>query len=631
VISWPISLVLVVGLTICTSCIPGELETPPPMPILTSNGQALLAWGRNTEGQLGNGSLSPRLPLTLIDLRNISDIRAGGNFSLALTADGRVLEWGGGKSKPAEVPGLTGVQSIAVGTNHRLILKDGFVWAWGANNHGQLGIGNIPAPSETAQVKILSNVVFIAASGDHSLAIRNDNSVWSWGENNAGQLGDGTKITRWTPVEVPGIKAVDAALSPSHTVVLTPDGEVKGWGSNSQCQLGLQDVNYEAHQRWEMLPAWIRGPEPQPDYQCPDQLNPIPIYKIGSAPGLQIKIAATEGMTLVVQRRDPHYDNWPWVYVFGNVNENCFQRGWSPPGMGGNGTGNASIPDLLDPVKDVVGGANHALLLTDKGEVWSVGSNIEGQLGLGSPTGATCGYIESSPGIRLRGVTKLAGGYEHSLALLLGILNYSPSTLDFGDQPVGNSNASPLEITVSNTGLAPVNFVEISVLDSGDYSVNTTCPNGYQVLYSGKNCKILVKFSPTTPGKHDAKIKVTHSGIGSPQEIALTGNGTEAHVTFSPAIINFGDQAIQTTSTPQTVTIQNDGIAPLRIEDIETTANFTVVTNSCPPPQNPIPSGGTCTVEITFTPNVAAPFIGELVVTYTLNKKATLKLSGTGK
>ena len=65
----------------------------------------------------------------MVSLRNIKAIASGGDFSLALTADGRVMEWGGGKA-PFLVTGLTSIKQIAVGERHRLALEEnGTVWA----------------------------------------------------------------------------------------------------------------------------------------------------------------------------------------------------------------------------------------------------------------------------------------------------------------------------------------------------------------------------------------------------------------------------------------------------------------------------------------------------------------------
>ncbi len=77
------------------------------------------------------------------------------------------------------VGGLGGVRAIAAGSSHGLALKDdGSVWAWGANDQGQLGNGTETLGSNTlgtnapAEVKDLGGVKLIAAGLDYSLAGR---------------------------------------------------------------------------------------------------------------------------------------------------------------------------------------------------------------------------------------------------------------------------------------------------------------------------------------------------------------------------------------------------------------------------------------------------------------------------
>jgi alpha-tubulin suppressor-like RCC1 family protein len=162
------------------------------------------AWGANDAGQLGDGTKtnSPE-PVRVKDLEGVRDIEGGGSFSLALKDDGTVWAWGdnffgelgngpAGKAKevkcentaepggsqvvsscadsptPVRVGDLGGVEAIAAGASHGLALKeDGTVWAWGANDVGQLGNGtegNQPLGINTPlEVKGLGGVELIAA------------------------------------------------------------------------------------------------------------------------------------------------------------------------------------------------------------------------------------------------------------------------------------------------------------------------------------------------------------------------------------------------------------------------------------------------------------------------------------
>jgi hypothetical protein len=80
--------------------------------------------------------------------------------------------------------------------------SDGSVWAWGANEDGQLGDGTTTDRMTPVRVAKLDRIVAIAAGTYHNLALRTDGTLWSWGDNDAGQLGDGSTRTQHRPVRV---------------------------------------------------------------------------------------------------------------------------------------------------------------------------------------------------------------------------------------------------------------------------------------------------------------------------------------------------------------------------------------------------------------------------------------------
>ncbi|TAJ78805.1 MAG: hypothetical protein EPO42_07300 [Gallionellaceae bacterium] len=111
---------------------------------------------------------------------------------------------------PKPVLGLDHVVAISAGTQHNLALKgDGTVWAWGYNAMGQLGTGAAAGfvyNQTPKQVPGLTGIISIAAGAYHSLAVKNDGTVWAWGDNTQGQLGDGSKTNRSSPVQVQGLR-----------------------------------------------------------------------------------------------------------------------------------------------------------------------------------------------------------------------------------------------------------------------------------------------------------------------------------------------------------------------------------------------------------------------------------------
>ena len=83
--------------------------------------------------------------------------------------------------------------------------RDGDVYAWGYNAHGQLGIGN--ANNQNTPQKITTfdkNVKSIQATCPrytHVVALTTDNKLYTWGYNGYGQLGSGNTSDAYSPVE----------------------------------------------------------------------------------------------------------------------------------------------------------------------------------------------------------------------------------------------------------------------------------------------------------------------------------------------------------------------------------------------------------------------------------------------
>lgn len=211
-------------------------------------------WGRNSSGQLGNGSIiDADNPLAVSGLVNATAIAAGEIRAIALKADGSVWAWGnnaygylGAASSdtctgytpscaktPIQVAGLGGATAIAAGVSYFATLKsDGTVWGWGDNyGNGTLGNGITPVSATPTQVPGLSDINAVAVGSGHALALKNDGSVWGWGYNSSGQLGTATTGSK-LPLAVEGLSGVTAIAAGGYqSLALKADGGVWGWGS----------------------------------------------------------------------------------------------------------------------------------------------------------------------------------------------------------------------------------------------------------------------------------------------------------------------------------------------------------------------------------------------------------------
>ena len=78
-----------------------------------------------------------------------------------------------------------------------------YLWSWGRNNRGQLGLGNTTYYSSPKQIGAVTTWSKISGqSGNHNMALKTDGTMWSWGINDQGRLGTGDSTDRSSPVQI---------------------------------------------------------------------------------------------------------------------------------------------------------------------------------------------------------------------------------------------------------------------------------------------------------------------------------------------------------------------------------------------------------------------------------------------
>jgi alpha-tubulin suppressor-like RCC1 family protein len=235
---------------------------------------SVMAWGARGAGLIGDGlhpkrygeSGQPALtPVVVPGLAGIVEVSVGSDHALGLTGDGRVFAWGSnacgalGRAPRREipmdaaeaVPGLTDVTAVAAGLGVSTVLKrDGTVWAWGCNWHGQFGNGTRTDPPgvnngwELVPQKVagVAGVTAIAVgAGRQTLALLKDGTLRGWGNTDWGQIGAGVSATfqaRPVTVRLAGVRAVFAAGNNSFAV--KTDGTFWAWGSGGRGEWPFQ-------------------------------------------------------------------------------------------------------------------------------------------------------------------------------------------------------------------------------------------------------------------------------------------------------------------------------------------------------------------------------------------------------
>ncbi len=221
---------------------------------------AAKCWGDNSYGQVGDGVPSTGFgdtrtsPVAVSGLTaNVSDISAGSDSACAVIAPaGAVKCWGRNNNgqigdgtttdrlTPTDVFGLSsGAASVHVGAGFACArLTTNGVKCWGNFTLGNGTFTNSLTPTDP--IGLGSGVIKVAANFSNVCALINDGTVKCWGGNYEGAVGDGTLIDRNLPTPVLGLSGpvVSISVGATSACALLATGAIQCWGGNQTAQMG---------------------------------------------------------------------------------------------------------------------------------------------------------------------------------------------------------------------------------------------------------------------------------------------------------------------------------------------------------------------------------------------------------
>jgi alpha-tubulin suppressor-like RCC1 family protein len=335
--------------------------------VYIQNDTTVLAAGANTDGQLGDGTITQQNNPVQVKLEDASST-------------------------------FNDVVSVSGGLAHTLYLKSNrTVWAAGSNTSGQLGDGTQTNSSNPVQVKnaddtALSEAVAISAGWVHSAYLKSDGTVWASGQNSYGQLGDGTQTNSSNPVQVKNAngsvfdEVVGISTSFYHTVYLKSDGTVWASGWNVYGQLG--------------------------DGTQTNSSNPVQVIDSGGDPLTNVVAIAAGWAHTVYLKKDGTV--WAVGYnVYGELADGTSTLRSNPVQAK-----DADDTYLTDVVNIFAGIGSHTAFLKSDNTVWAAGLNDHGQLGNGTKSGGgTLRQAMNADDTPFSGVVDISLGRSHTVYL----------------------------------------------------------------------------------------------------------------------------------------------------------------------------------------------------------------------
>lgn len=231
-------------------------------------GGALVCWGSNTYGELGDGTgLDRHSPSSVVGSESgVTSVSAGGWFTCDTSAGGTPRCWGeddwgelgNGKltsknctppychpfDRPQVIVGLdAGVTTVQTGSSHACArLESGAVHCWGRNYFGEVGMPRSTSNySSTPVMAMVSGAQSLAVGWANACVLTMGGGVQCWGFNGYGGLGNGTTDHSSTPVDVVGLSSGVLGLwggSQGDVHCATTASGLSCWGYNGNGEIG---------------------------------------------------------------------------------------------------------------------------------------------------------------------------------------------------------------------------------------------------------------------------------------------------------------------------------------------------------------------------------------------------------
>ena len=228
------------------------------------------------------------------------------------------------------------------GENHTITLSnDGTLHTLGENYYGQLGLGHNNNVSLPTPIPNLPQINMLSCGSNFTVCVDHQGFIWSFGKNVDGQLGTGNTTEFNVPQKLLNIPPVlSVSCGGSYTLTITKDANLWSWGSNGEGQLCLGNTENQTK---------------------PQKTSFSHISKM-----------STGCVHSIFQNDKGEIFSCGFNY-YGQCGLGHFDDPQITPSL---------IPNAPSNIVQFVCGCHHSLFLDSEGNVYSVGYNEKGSLGL---------------------------------------------------------------------------------------------------------------------------------------------------------------------------------------------------------------------------------------------------------